>query len=126
MNIMSGGTGGFISVEQQKHRSSCGGKAFSKKLKTDVDFAKANSLLQSYHMKLNHLNGKIRYDTFTGRKYSKKSKDKMSQKAKGKIGSANSQYGTCWITKDGENKKIKKASLDEFIFQGWRLGRHIN
>lgn len=33
LNLMNGGKGGFISDEQQKHRATCGGKAFSKKIK---------------------------------------------------------------------------------------------
>ncbi len=38
-------------------------------------------------------------------------------------GSGNSQFGTCWITKDGYNKKIKKESLDAHLEQGWIKGR---
>lgn len=37
-------------------------------------------------------------------------------------GSKNSQYGTCWINKDNENKKIKKEQLDEYIHLGWSKG----
>ena len=40
-------------------------------------------------------------------------------------GEKNSQYGTCWITKDNENKKIKKEYLDEYISLGWKAGRVI-
>ena len=40
-------------------------------------------------------------------------------------GKNNSQYGTCWITKDGENKKINKDELDNFICDGWTKGRVI-
>ena len=38
------------------------------------------------------------------------------------IGCENSQYGTCWITNEIENKKIMKGDL---IPEGWRLGRKI-
>ena len=38
-------------------------------------------------------------------------------------GEKNSQYGTCWIIKDGENKKIKKEELEDYISQGWEKGR---
>ena len=40
-------------------------------------------------------------------------------------GEKNSQYGTCWITKDNTNKKIKKEDLDFFEQQGWRKGRKL-
>lgn len=38
-------------------------------------------------------------------------------------GYKNSQSGTCWITKDNENKKIKLENLEIFLQQGWRRGR---
>lgn len=40
-------------------------------------------------------------------------------------GEKNSQYGTCWITKDGINKKIKKEELEIFEQQGWKKGRNL-
>ena len=46
---------------------------------------------------------------------------KTVAQGKGK-GTDNSQYGTCWITNEIENKKIHKGDL---IPEGWRLGRRI-
>ncbi|MEG1008282.1 MAG: GIY-YIG nuclease family protein [Clostridia bacterium] len=40
-------------------------------------------------------------------------------------GEKNSQYGTCWITNDIINKKIKKTDLPEYITLGYRKGRII-
>ena len=40
-------------------------------------------------------------------------------------GEKNSQYGTCWVMKDNENKKIKKEELDTYIQMGWIKGRKI-
>ena len=37
-------------------------------------------------------------------------------------GEKNSQYGTCWIHKNNEQKKIKKDELNTFIEQGWKKG----
>src|SRR6185312_2910625 len=45
-----------------------------------------------------------------------------SEKQKGQ---ANSQFGTCWVTKAGINKKIKKENFDEYINQGWIKGRNM-
>lgn len=35
----------------------------------------------------------------------------------------NSQFGTCWITKDGSDKKIKKLELEAYLALGYRRGR---
>lgn len=40
-------------------------------------------------------------------------------------GEKNSQYGTCWITKEKENKKIKKEDLEKYLADGWVKGRYI-
>lgn len=68
--------------------------------------------------------GKIRYDTFTGKSHSEEWKQRQSSIMKEKQkGSKNSQYGTCWITNDKENKKIKHQDLNAWIEQGYRKGR---
>lgn len=41
------------------------------------------------------------------------------------LDTSNSQYGTIWITKFKTNKKIKKSLLEEYLTQGWALGRYI-
>lgn len=60
---------------------------------------------------------------FTNKEHSEETKIRMSEKAKQRIGEKNSQFGTCWITKENINKKIKKENLDEYINQGWIKGR---
>ena len=48
----------------------------------------------------------------------------MSEIRKGTgTGETNSQYGTCWVTKDGSNKKIKKEDLETYLNEGWCKGR---
>lgn len=70
------------------------------------------------------LSGEL-FGLFKGKKHTKDAKYKMSEKAKEKIGDKNSQYGTCWITKDDNNKKIKKEDLDSYLNEGWVKGRKI-
>jgi hypothetical protein len=124
MNLMVGGVGGFISEEQQRNRSIAGGEAFSKKLKNDENFRTEHSIRASNRLKKTHEEGKIKYDTFKGKKHTEETKKKMSKSSKGKgKGVENSQYGTCWITKNGNNKKIKKEELPEYTRQGWIRGR---
>ena len=45
-----------------------------------------------------------------------------SVKQKGEL---NSQFGTCWITNNTENKKIKKIELEKYFALGWIKGRKI-
>jgi len=61
---------------------------------------------------------------FKGRVHSDETKIAMSRKAKERLQdpTANSQYGTMWITNSIENKKIKKTDP---IPDGWRSGRNI-
>ena len=40
-------------------------------------------------------------------------------------GKNNSQYGKCWITKNGINKSIHSKELDNYISLGWVKGRKI-
>ena len=57
-------------------------------------------------------------------KHNENSKIKIGEtnslKQKGEL---NSQYGTCWVTKEGEYKKIKKELLEDYINDGWIKGR---
>ncbi len=127
MNLMIGGEGGFISEEQQRYRSSCGGKALGKKLKDNPEFRIKFSKIISDKIKIRHKNGNynnMKYDNFKNKTHTKETKLKMSKSKKGTgVGLNNSQFGTCWITNGIENKKIKKHNI---IPIGWRLGRIIN
>ncbi len=74
-----------------------------------------------------YLNGELTY-VWKGKKHSAETKEKLKNTLK-KIGhqkgEKNSQFGTCWVTKCGENKKIKKDVLEEYIKDGWKKGRTI-
>ena len=55
--------------------------------------------------------------------------DDIKKKRKGhkrQVGELNSQFGTCWVTKNGENKKIKKDLIQQYVSDGWSLGSTIN
>ena len=63
-----------------------------------------------------------------GRKHSKESIQKQKdtyKRTKHQQGERNSCYGTCWITKDYVNKKIKKEELLTYEQNGWKLGRYV-
>lgn len=64
-----------------------------------------------------------------GRKHNITTIEKMKkthQDNKHQQGEKNSQYGTCWIMKDGSNKKIKKDELNSYLQLGWVKGRKCN
>ena len=104
-----------------KQFSEKGGKAFKEKLTNDPEFNKQFSMMQSDKMKDLHKNGKIKYDTFTGKKHKSETIEKMKESQKGKHeGKRNSQFGTIWITNGTENRKIKK---DDMIPENWKRGR---
>jgi len=72
-----------------------------------------------------YLSGEFQY-FWKGRKHSEKTIEKMKQSHKGMgIGTTNSQYGKCWITKDGINKSINKNELNIYMLDGWIKGRKL-
>jgi group I intron endonuclease len=110
LNLQTGGISGFDYLKQYRVDN----PEYAKKWKEE----------QGEKFKAAHKKGLIKYDTFTGKQHSEESKNLMSKKKKGTgTGNTNSQFGTCWITKDGLNKKIKKEELNNFIYSGWNKGR---
>ena len=74
-----------------------------------------------------YINGELT-PIWKNRHHSEETKQKMREKCKinkHQQGEKNSQFGTCWITKDGINKKIKQTELDIYINNGWTKGRKI-
>lgn len=79
-----------------------------------------NTLAKSKRQKKYYKN---RPGTWTGKFHKEESKLQIGLKNKIYTGEKNSQYGTCWINKDGIEKKIKKEGKDKFVEEGWILGR---
>ena len=128
MNLKEGGYGGggFWSDEHMMKCSRAGNKAFKEKLATDKAFREAKSIKSSENTKKGMAEGKIKPIDYSwlGKKHSDESKIKMSESSKGAGTSEdNSQYGTCWVTKEGLNKKIKKDDLGIYLNEGWVKGR---
>lgn len=122
MNMRVGGTGGASKEAND---------AYLYRLHNDEDFRNMISEKATTNNLRLHKEGKLKtwkdnYD-WTGRSHSESTKIKMSESKKGKgVGEENSQYGTCWITKDGINKKIKKDLLFSYEIDGWEKGRKVN
>lgn len=127
LNLMIGGKGGFISDEQQKHRSSCANKKLHEKRKNDLAFDKR------YRSKLSESTtkcikeGKIKTwgetSSFKGKKHTAETKKLISDKMKiSQKKEKNSQYNTHWVTNGVINKKIKNCDM---IPINWKLGRTL-
>ena len=124
MNLTTGGQGGILNEEHRKKLRE-GASKNQKKMWQDEEYRKKICKVLYDGMKKHHANRTI-YNTFKGKKHSEDTKKKMSEAKKGKYkGENNSQYGTCWVTKNGENKKIIKKELNIFIQQGWGKGREM-
>jgi len=124
MNLMVGGEGGRgFTVEQQKKNAVKSNKK-QKQLKEDnPEWYRKKCENISLGNKKIYDEGKRKRKYFydwNGKKHSDETKNKMSNKAKLRIGNKNSQFGTCWITNGNENLKIKKVDK---IPDGWKLGR---
>lgn len=67
-----------------------------------------------------------RDSNFKGWQHSDRSKSAIGKKSSvHQSGRGNSQYGTCWITKDGINRKTKVEDLQSFLDMGWVKGRKL-
>lgn len=124
MNLKPGGKGGFANKEHAYKFHAAGGRTVRRlhgqrhnnRMKTDPE----------YRIKISQKiseTQKGRPGTFKGRKHTPETISKMCQSKKdhGK-GSRNSQYGSCWITNEIQNRKIKKGNP---LPEGWRLGRKV-
>lgn len=127
MNLKPGGSGGFRDEEHKQKFIKIGADSHRRYLRENREYKENFSEICSKRQKklvkngAGHLIGKEK--NWTGKKHSKESKLKQSLAKKGKYkGSENSQFGTCWITNEIENKKIYRGDL---IPEGWRLGRKI-
>ena len=131
MNLKVGGEGGgrIWSSDHMTKFSKAGNKAFKDRIESDPEFRKDFSERMT---ELNHKwwsEGMFEVNGFEGKSHTEETKRKISEATKGVSkgkGETNSQYGTCWITKDGENKKIKKNDLDSYLITGWVKGRKMN
>lgn len=126
MNLKVGGEGGNVG----KYGKHLGGDNFEKHrnlLKTNNEYlekfkAKCKESIRRRIEEGTHRTWKDNYD-WKGKKHKSVTIEKMKEVKKdhGK-GKTNSQYGTCWITNEKENRKIPQSST---IPEGWRLGRKL-
>lgn len=124
MNLMGGGKGGYVSEEHYQKTSKIGGKIHSDRMKNDKEYREKNLKLLAEYREKNINEGNMHIPSFSGLTHSDNTKRILSKKKEGYgLGDKNTQYGTCWVTKEKINKKIKKEELELFISDGWVKGR---
>lgn len=124
INLKVGGYGGFRDEEHMVKCQLAGAKAYHERFNNDDSFRVARNKKSSETIKKNHSEGKMNPKRFKSKKHTDESKNLISEIMKDKgLGEANSQYGTCWITRDGINKKIKTENLDQYLNDNWIKGR---
>ena len=118
LNSKPGGTGG-LSSEEHKQKFISAGVNSRKIYRQNPEWV----TWHSHQIKLGQERVKYTHSTFTGKKHKDSTKKKIGETNSNKQkGENNSQYGSCWITNENENRKIKKG---DDIPYGWRIGRII-
>jgi hypothetical protein len=130
MNLTLGGIGNweFLNSNSELQRDKCIRGNIKMKWLKENDPSWYSNLLKtrSETIKRSYNEGRrsITVPDWTGKTHTVETKKLIGSKNKIKqSGIKNSQYGSCWITNEKENKKIHKGDL---IPDGWRLGRKIN
>lgn len=133
-NLRRGGTGGFdyinknaLAVQNLKNKEIRIKTGESRLLhsQTDPAFAEKLSCVAKKNLYISHSTGL--HKSFTGRKHTVDTKNKMSGHRQQSCGEKNSQYGTCWIysLEQNINMKINRDLLDIYLSAGWTKGRKI-
>ena len=128
-NLKVGGFGGFDYLNSLKDNPTHAkehlihiGKRSWEVVSQNEDLYQNHIDRASVRLKTLHAEGRVKYDTFIGKKHTEETKKKISDANKKMIGNLNSQYGSMWITDGMVNKKLKKT---DSIPDGWRVGRKM-
>lgn len=107
-----------------------GNKILKERLNNDPEFKKQyiEKIKRTKHSPESIAKRASHPGSFTGKKHTEETKQKMSQTSKkngSQKGTRNSQFGTCWIFNDNlkQSKKIDKNDLQTWIDNGWNKGR---
>jgi len=127
MNLKPGGEGGWDHLndgsEDHKRRRAIGtiNSNRSPKRLNNPEYRKKLSVAQKKRARTDDWR-----NDFTGSKHSAEAKAKIgAANSIAQLGEKNSQFGTCWVKKDGSSLKIKKQDLDEYLRNGYSKGRSM-
>jgi hypothetical protein len=123
MNLGLGGQGGILNEEHSKNLRH--GASIFLKNQWKENYKKMCQQ-NSEKVKIAHKNGSLRYDNMLGKHHSEESKKNIGKSnSVSQKGEKNSQFGTCWIIRSNENKKINLSELESYLSQGWIKGRKL-
>lgn len=132
MNLKFGGEGGWefvnenLTDEERTRRQKNGANSTNQRVKDDPEFAEKMFAAKSKMSKARHAAGLVRYDTFTGKSHSEKTKAKMRESHK-RIheGKNNGMFGVklAWIHKEDKVKRIQLNELENYLSLGWERGQ---
>jgi hypothetical protein len=128
LNIMQGGYG-FRDLDHMKKVSKAGNEKL-KELLRDPEYKKEFALKTggAETWKKLHREGKVNYDTFSGKFHSKEAKKSIGEKNSiTQSGESNSQFGKMWVRnpESKETIKINQSELEHYLESGWERGRLI-
>jgi hypothetical protein len=117
LNLKVGGDGGgcFKDAEHQIKCSAAGGKIGGK----TAGVINGRKNFQTAHQTMKK-RGTLFTLGMTGKSHSDETKAKMSKAGCGKN---NSQFGSRWMSKDGQIVKVKSNDIQSFLAQGFSFGR---
>jgi len=128
-NLRRGGHGGFDYInkmENQEYRKE-NGKKLAFYFWNNEECRKNHSLRTSVMTKQRHKDGKVKYDTFTGKSHSKETIEKiqLSQKQRFDCGETTWNAGKkmAWVYKEDIKKIILKDEVQTYLNEGWALGQ---
>lgn len=132
LNIHPGGHGGFGHINakglcdrQALTRAATAGRVV--KLQTDPAFlAKAQAVAARLHTYRTPECHQRIADTQRGRPGKPQSPESRQKLAQAQAGERNSQFGTCWVMRDGVSQRIPKTDLLTWEADGWVRGRKCN
>ena len=128
MNLTPGGQGGF-SIQQQIENGRRGNITQKMLIENNPEWVRKKFDKMSKKISEQYATGKRERKYFydwNGKHHTEESKNKIGIKNSiHQKGEKNSQYGTCWITNNIENKKIKSDQIYLWIKLGWKKGRII-
>lgn len=117
-------------LNNSANNCSLGGRAFANQLQSDPSFKKRwlEKMSDAIRRKRMEHPELFKTVTFLGKHHTKETKQKMREQAHLRVGEKNGSFGTVWIYNEnlGQNKKVKREQVDDFLNQGWRLGRRMS